>query len=206
MRTERNCRAVLRSVFVLLPFLHVAFHSQEFVRRNVNSERTMTLLAEEGKSHISAEKTRRKSERAPMKAWLDTLQKYTTGKSKPKLVSGPIVRLVHQSTAKRHQFGNCDYYKVLHGRWAERASLARSPYKFKMMTFHGTLVCDSENWSTYKTWFVLSSGLFYSCFWSNLSRAAVPWQRSITVNLMPCGRSSPGCKINWKGTLQSIFI
>ena len=25
------------------------------------------------------------------------------------------------------------------------------------------LVCDSENWCTYKTWFVLSSGVFYSC-------------------------------------------
>ena len=25
----------------------------------------------------------------------------------------------------------------------------------------GTLVCDSENWCTYSTWFVLSSGVFY---------------------------------------------
>ena len=40
-----------------------------------------------------------------------------------------IVRLVHQNMSKRHQFENWDYYKVLYGRWAERASLARSPYK-----------------------------------------------------------------------------
>ena len=38
------------------------------------------------------------------KAWPDTKTKHTTGKSKPKLVSGPIVRLIHQSIAKRHQF------------------------------------------------------------------------------------------------------
>ena len=30
---------------------------------------------------------------------------------------------------KCHQFENCDYYKVLYGRWAKRASLAHSPYK-----------------------------------------------------------------------------
>ena len=28
-----------------------------------------------------------------------------------------------------HPFENCDYYKVSYGRWAERASLAHSPYK-----------------------------------------------------------------------------
>ena len=47
---------------------------------------------------------------------------------------------------------------------------------FKRMALHGTLVCDSENWCTYQTWFVLSSGVFYSC----VCWAAVPWQRSIT--------------------------
>ena len=46
--------------------------------------------------------------------------------------------------AKRHQFENWDYYKVLYGRWAERAL----PYPFtiqnliKITTLHGTLVCD----------------------------------------------------------------
>ena len=45
----------------------------------------------------------------------DTETKHTTGKSKPKLVSGPIVRVIHQSMAKRHQFENCNY-KVLYGR------------------------------------------------------------------------------------------
>ena len=56
--------------------------------------------------------------------------KQANRKSKPKLVSGPIVcTVIHQSIAKRHQFENCDYYKVLYGRWAERASLARLPYK-----------------------------------------------------------------------------
>ena len=46
------------------------------------------------------------------KAWPDTKTKHTTGKSKPKLVSGRIVRLIHQSITKRHQFENCDYHKV----------------------------------------------------------------------------------------------
>ena len=63
------------------------------------------------------------------KAWPDTKTKHTTGKSKLKLVSGPIVRVIHQSIGKRHQFENCDYYEVLYGRWTERASLAHSPYK-----------------------------------------------------------------------------
>ena len=50
-------------------------------------------------------------------AWTDKIQQQTTGKSKPKLVSGPIVsKLIHQSIAKRHQFENCDYYKLLYGR------------------------------------------------------------------------------------------
>ena len=39
---------------------------------------------------------------------------------------------------------------------------------FKVMAIYGTLVCD--------TWFVLSSGVFYSCVWSNFSRAPVTWQ------------------------------
>ena len=50
------------------------------------------------------------------KVWPDTKTKHTTGKSKSKLVSGPIVRLIHQNIAKRHQFENCDFYKVLYGR------------------------------------------------------------------------------------------
>ena len=48
--------------------------------------------------------------------WPDTKTKHTTGKSKQTLVSGPVVRVIHQSIAKRHQFENCDYYKVLYGR------------------------------------------------------------------------------------------
>ena len=44
--------------------------------------------------------------------------KHANRKSKPKLVSGPIVRLIHQSIAKRHQFENCDYCKVSYGKFA----------------------------------------------------------------------------------------
>ena len=33
-------------------------------------------------------------------AWADTITKHTTGKSKAKLVSGPIARVIHQSIAK----------------------------------------------------------------------------------------------------------
>ena len=53
----------------------------------------------------------------------------TTGKSKPKLVSGPIVRVIHQSIVKHRYFGNFNFYKVMYG---ERTSLALSvhlPYR-----------------------------------------------------------------------------
>ena len=50
------------------------------------------------------------------KAWPDTKTKHTTEKSKSKLVSGPIVRVIHQSIAKRHQFEKCSFQKVLYGR------------------------------------------------------------------------------------------
>ena len=43
------------------------------------------------------------SEDSSCKAWPDTKTKHTTGKSKPKLVSGPIVRLIHQSIVRCHQ-------------------------------------------------------------------------------------------------------
>ena len=43
-------------------------------------------------------------------AWPDTETKHTTGKSKPTLTSGPIVRLIHQSIAKHRQFENCTFY------------------------------------------------------------------------------------------------
>ena len=36
------------------------------------------------------------------------------------------------------------------------------------------------------TWFVLSSGVFYSCIWSNFSRAAVPKERSILTKFQFC--------------------
>ena len=52
---------------------------------------------------------------------------------------------------------------------------------FKMMALHGILVCDSE--VHFQTWFVLSSGVFYSCAWSNFSRAAVPWQ-GVSLSLL----------------------
>ena len=39
--------------------------------------------------------------------------KHTTGKSKPKLVSEPIVRVVHQSIAKRHHFRKFNFCKVI---------------------------------------------------------------------------------------------
>ena len=54
------------------------------------------------------------------KAWADTITKHTTGKSKAKLVRGPVVRVIHQSIAKRHHFENCSFYKVLYGRQTER--------------------------------------------------------------------------------------
>ena len=63
------------------------------------------------------------------KSWPDKKTKHTTGKSKPKLVSGPIVRFINQSIAKRHQFGNCSFYKILYCWQVEWARLARSPYR-----------------------------------------------------------------------------
>ena len=49
--------------------------------------------------------------------------KHANEKDKTKLVSGPIVRVIHQSIKKRRHFENFNFYKVLYG---ERASLARS--------------------------------------------------------------------------------
>ena len=48
------------------------------------------------------------------KVWRNIKTKHTTGKSKPKLVSGPIVRVIHQSVVKRWHFGNFNFYKVLY--------------------------------------------------------------------------------------------
>ena len=85
---------------------------------------------------------------------------HTTGNRKPNLISGPTVRLVHQSIAKHYRFEHCDYYKVLYGKWGER-------------------------------WCVL-----FMCFWSNFSRAAVQWQRSIALKTLKFIQSFPGinCK------------
>ena len=53
----------------------------------------------------------------------------TTVKSKPKLVSGPMVGVIHQSIPKHHQFKNiCSFYKVLYGKWTERVRLTRLLY------------------------------------------------------------------------------
>ena len=63
------------------------------------------------------------------KVWPGTKTKHSTGKSgKPKLylVSGPIGRVIHQSIAKRHQFENCRFYKVL---MPNGQKLVRSPYR-----------------------------------------------------------------------------
>ena len=79
----------------------------------------------------------------------------------------------------RHQFENSDYYV----RFSMADELTDKPCPFtiqnfikitifpKMMALHDNLVCDSENWCAYKTWFVLSCGvLFYSCVWEQLYR------------------------------------
>ena len=62
---------------------------------------------------------------APLK-FDQTQTKHNTGKSKPNLESGSIVRVIHQSITKCHQFENFNFYKVV------QASLARSvhlPYR-----------------------------------------------------------------------------
>ena len=80
-------------------------------------ERARFEAAEEGKSRYmwAAEWVEEAFITAPRKLG-QTKTKHTTGKSKPKLVRGPVVRGIHQSIAKRHQFENCYYYKVLYGR------------------------------------------------------------------------------------------
>ena len=64
------------------------------------------------------------------------------GKSKPKLVSGPIVGVIHLSIAKRHEFetGKACPFAI--------QNLIKIE-SFKMTTLRDTLVDDSENWSTY---------------------------------------------------------
>ena len=116
-------------------------------------------------------------EHSSYKAWPDTKTKHTTGKSKPKMVSGPIVRVIHQSIAKR--FENYDYYKVLY--WNEMRCKApvhhTKPYKYYNFQNDGT----SRRY--YGLWLTLVHSLnlvcsfqwcvFYWCVWSNFSRAAV---------------------------------
>ena len=63
------------------------------------------------------------------KVWSNTRTKHTTRKSKPKLVSGPIVRVVHQSITKCHHFGNFNFYEVMYGEWASLPCSVHLPYK-----------------------------------------------------------------------------
>ena len=61
----------------------------------------------------------------------------------------------------------------------------------KKMALHGTLVCGSENWCTYSTWFVLSSGVFYvfdqtlaeQLVYCNLLRCTLYGVQHIHINL-----------------------
>ena len=69
-------------------------------------------------------------------------QKNTAGKSKPKLVSGPIVGVIHLSIAKRHEFETGKVCPFVIQNLIKIES-------FKMTTLRDTMVDDSENWSTY---------------------------------------------------------
>ena len=66
----------------------------------------------------------------------NTRTKHTTGKSKPKLVSGPIVRVIHQSIAKRRHFGNFNFYKVLYGK----------PCPFSLFAIQNLIKYTISNW------------------------------------------------------------
>ena len=67
------------------------------------------------------------------------------------LVSGPVLRVIHQSIAKHHHFENCDFIRSC---IADELNGKLCPFTIqnlikitilKMMALHGTLVCDSEN-------------------------------------------------------------
>ena len=64
---------------------------------------------------------------------------------------------------KCHYFDNFNFYKDLYGEWERLAYSAHLPYKtlykiviLKMILLRDTLVYDSENWSTYQPFPVVS--------------------------------------------------
>ena len=78
-------------------------------------------------------------------------------KNKTNLISGPILRVIHQSIEKRRHFGNVNFYEVLY-----------EPCKN-----YDTLVYESDNWSTLLFWFALSSGVFCFCVWPSFIGAVL---------------------------------
>ena len=76
------------------------------------------------------------------KTWPSTKLKHATGKSKPKLVSGPILKVRDQSITKRRRFQDCNLYEVrmenkLNGQGLplHRTKPCEENYIFKMMAF-----------------------------------------------------------------------
>ena len=82
---------------------------------------------------------------------LDQAQKQNTSleRAKQKLLSGPTVRLVHQSITKCHRFENRSFYNVLLGKACSYCPFTIQNLikilTLKMTALHNTLVDDSEN-------------------------------------------------------------
>ena len=96
---------------------------------------------------------------------------------------------MHESIAKRHQFENCDYCKVLYGRWAERAHHTK-PYKNYNFQNDGTSGHFTVLWSvTLKIGAVSKLGLFFPVvcfihvFGQTLAEQLYNVTRSISINL-----------------------
>ena len=60
-----------------------------------------------------------------------------------------------------------------------------------MMAFHGTFIFDSENWCTYWTWFVLSSGVF--CHVSDQTLAEQLYTTKVTIVSRAASHTSDKC-------------
>ena len=127
--------------------------------------------------------------RCSTKVWPNTKTKHTTGKSQPKLVSGPVGRLIHQSSAKRRHFGNLNFCKVMYG---ERASLARQ------------FVCHTKPYKNYN--FQIDGASRYFGLWlRKLVHALILVCSSSVSFLCLATKHYRSCSVRDKSLLGSLF-
>ena len=111
------------------------------------------------------------------KAWVNV-----TGKSKPKLVSGSILRVVDQSITKRRRFENCSFYIS----WSFPSNpsaienrenfVTCSIFKAMALVVISPLAFDSENWCSYYCLVMCVMLLWCNCIFKAL------WNSHYVIN------------------------